>query len=103
VWETVLRLHTVIWLGLKPPLSVTAQSAATLAPPPTCVRSKKANTRPSLYSLPVLLWFFKLQGFALEIIDAGVRIRQLTLVIFHFLAELLMLELHIVQLEIHIL
>ena len=41
--------------------------------------------------------------FALEIIDAGLCIRQLTLVIFHFLAELLMLELPIVQLEIHIL
>ena len=38
--------------------------------------------------LPVLLWF-ELPVFALEIIDAGLCIRQLTLVIFHFLADLL--------------
>ena len=56
------------------------------------VSAPRKHTRgPHLDSLPVLLGFFKLPVFALEIIDAGVRNRQLTLKIFHFLAELLML------------
>ena len=46
---------------------------------------------------PVLLWFFKLPDFALEIIDAGLRIIQLTLKFFYFLAELLMLRIHFLQ------
>jgi hypothetical protein len=50
-----------------------------------------------LNPLPVLLWFFKLPDFALEIIDAGIRICQLTLKIFHFLAELLMLRIQFLQ------
>jgi hypothetical protein len=50
-----------------------------------------------LNPLPVLLWFFKLKGFALEIIDAGVRNRYLTLKNFHFVAELLMLRIHFLQ------
>src|SRR5215211_740804 len=58
-----------------------------------------------LDSLVVLLWL-ELPVFALEIIDAGLCIRQLTLVIFHFLADLLQLRIQffeLLQLEIHIL
>ena len=59
---------------------------------------RKRTRGPPLDFLPVLLWFFKLPGFALEIIDAGLRIRQLTLKNFHFLAELLMLRIQLLQL-----
>jgi hypothetical protein len=55
------------------------------------VSTPRKRTRGSpLDSLPVLLWFFKLAVFAPEIIDAGVRDRQLTLKIFYLPAELLM-------------
>jgi hypothetical protein len=71
------------------------------------VSAPRQRTRGSpLDSHPVLLWFFKLLDFALEIIDAGVRNRQLTLKIFHFLAELLMLRIQFfqfLQVELHIL
>ena len=69
------------------------------APPPLLALSVSAprkRTRPPLDSLVVLLWF-ELPVFALEIIDAGVRIRQLTLKIFYFLAELLMLGIQFLQ------
>jgi hypothetical protein len=58
---------------------------------------RKRARGPPLDSLPVLLWFFKLPVFALEIVDAGVRNRQLTLKIFHLLAELLMARLQILM------
>ena len=71
------------------------------------VSSPRKRTRgPPLDALPVLLWFFKLADFALEIIDAGVRIRQLTLKLIHFLAELLMFRIQffeLLQIELHIL
>jgi hypothetical protein len=57
--------------------------------PYLCPLQESAHEALPLDSLPVLLWFFELADFALEIIDAGVRIRQLNLKIFHFLAELL--------------
>ena len=52
---------------------------------------RKRTRGPPLDSLVVLLWFFKLPVFALEIIDAGLRTIQPSLKIFYFLAELLML------------
>jgi hypothetical protein len=51
---------------------------------------RKRTRGPHRDSLPVLLWFFELAVFALKVIDAGVRNRQLTLKIFHLPAELLM-------------
>src|SRR5215204_7599474 len=63
---------------------------------------RKRTRGPPLDSLPVLLWFFKLAVFALEVIDAGVRIRQLTLKIFHLPAELLMPRLQILMPRIQI-
>jgi hypothetical protein len=61
-----------------------------------CSASLSAPERSQGTPQPLLapLWF-ELPGFALEIIDAGVRIRQLTLKIFHFLAELLMLRIQL--------
>src|SRR5215211_6809667 len=47
------------------------------------------------------LWF-ELPDFALEIIDAGLCIRQLTLVIFHFVAELLMPRIQLLMPRIQI-
>ena len=73
-------------MRLKPPPSVTAQSGYNRSSLYLCPLRESAHE--ALDSLPVLLWFFKLQDFALEIIDAGVRIRQLTLKLIHFLAEL---------------
>src|SRR5215218_1014150 len=67
------------------------------------VSTPRKRTRGSpLDSLPVLLWFFKLAVFAPEIIDAGVRDRQLTLKIFHLPAELLMARLQILMPRIQI-
>src|SRR5215207_11352712 len=73
-------------MSLKPPPSVTSQSGYN-----RCSASLSAPERSQGAPQPLLapLWF-ELPDFALEIIDAGLRIRQLTLVIFHFLAELLM-------------
>src|ERR671913_56478 len=92
-------LHILICLSLKLPPSLTAQSGYN-----RCSSSLSAPERSQGAPQPLLapLWF-ELPDFALEIIDAGICIRQLTIVIFHFLAELLLLELHIVQLEIRIL
>src|SRR5918994_3623495 len=71
------------------------------APPPLLALSvsapRKCTRGPPLDSLPVLLWFFKLAVFALEIVDAGARNRQLTLKIFHLPAELLMPRLQILM------
>src|SRR5215211_2754044 len=53
-------------------------------------------------SSPLALLWFELPVFALEIIDAGVRVRQLTLKIFHFLAELLIPRLQILMPRIQI-
>ena len=91
MWETVLKLpyrHLVEpEASAQRNGSIRLQSLLVLP-----VSSLRKRTRgPPLDSLPVLLWFFKLAVFALEVIDAGVRNRQLTLKIFHFLAELLML------------
>src|SRR5215204_1609060 len=63
---------------------------------------RKRTRGPPLDFLPILLWFFKLAVFALEIIDAGVRDRQLTLKIFHFLAELLIPRIQILMPRIQI-
>src|ERR671910_1756840 len=73
-------------MSVKPPPSVTAQSgynrfSASLSAP------ERSQGAPQPLLAP--LWF-ELPDFALKIIDAGLCIRQLTLVIFHFLAELLM-------------
>ena len=89
LWETVLKPPYVIWLSLKLAPSVTAQSGYNRSSPYLCSLQESAHGAP-LDSLPVLLWF-ELADFALEIIDAGV-IRQLTIVIFHFLADLLSLN-----------
>jgi hypothetical protein len=71
------------------------------APPPLLALSisapRKRTRGPPLDSLVVLLWFFKLPDFDLEIIDAGLRIRQLTLKLIHFLAELLKLRIQVLQ------
>ncbi len=77
--------HTVIWMSLKLPPSVTAQSGYN-----RCSASLSAPERWQGAPQPLLapLWF-ELPDFALEIIDAGLCIRQLTLKIFHFLADLL--------------
>jgi len=68
--------------------SIRPQSLLTL---PVSAPTKRTRG-PPLDSLPVLLWFFKLAVFALEVIDAGVRNRQLTLKVFHLPAELIMLR-----------
>ena len=97
-WETVLKPPYRHLVEPEAPHSVTAQSGYNRSSPYLWPLQESARGAP-LDSLPVLLWF-ELPDFALEIIDAGLCIRQLTIVIFHFLAELLMLELHIVQLHI---
>src|SRR5215218_7468732 len=86
-----------MWLSLKPPPSLTAliRLQSLLGLPVSAPR--KRTRGPPLDSLPVLLWFFKLQGFALEIIDAGLRTIQPSLKIFHFVAELLMLRIQFLQ------
>jgi hypothetical protein len=89
-WETVLKMphpHLVEpEASAERNGSIRLQSLLVL---PVCAPRKRTRG-PLLDSLVVLLWFFKLAVFALEIIDAGVRIRQLTLKHIHFLAELLM-------------
>ena len=89
-WETVLKPPHRHLVESEAPAqrngSIRLQSLLALP-----VSAPRKRTRgPPLDSLPVLLWFFKLAVFALEIIDAGVRNRQLTLKIFHLPAELLM-------------
>jgi hypothetical protein len=63
---------------------------------------RKRTRGPPLDSLPVLLWF-ELLVFALEVIDAGVGDRQLTLKIFHLAAELLMARIQLLMPRIQIL
>jgi hypothetical protein len=92
VWEPVLKTpyrHLVEpEASAQRNVSIRLQSLLELP-----VSSPRKRTRgPPLDSLPVLLWFFKLAVFALEIIDTGVRIRQLSLKHIHFLAKLLMLR-----------
>jgi hypothetical protein len=102
-WETVLKPPYRHLVEFEAPAQRNGSIRLLLLLVRPVSGSRKRTRGPPLDSLPVLLWFFKLPGFALEIIDAGLCIRQLTLKIFHFLADLLYLELHIVQLEIYIL
>src|SRR5215208_323491 len=94
-WETVLKppYHHLVEseASAQPNGSIRLQSLLGL---PVSTPRKRTRGSP-LDSLPVLLWFFKLAVFAPEIIDAGVRDRQLTLKIFHLPAELLMPRLQI--------
>ena len=71
-------------MSLKLPPSVTSQSGYN-----RCWASLSAPEPSQGAPQPLLapLWF-ELPGFALEIIDAGPYIRQLTLMIFHVLADL---------------
>jgi hypothetical protein len=89
-WETVLKppYHHLVEseASAQPNGSIRLQSLLGLP-----VSAPRKRTRGLLLdSLPVLLWFFKLAVFALEVIDARVRNRQLTLKIFYLPAELLM-------------
>src|SRR5918993_6063361 len=100
-WETVLKIpYRHLGESLKVPPSPTSQSGYN-----GCSASLSAPERSQRAPQPLLapLWF-ELPDFALEIIDAGICIRQLTLVIFHFLTELLMPRIQILQLlqvELH--
>src|SRR5215211_2088048 len=87
-------------LKLPPSVTVPIRLRSLLGLPVSAPR--KRTRGPPLDSLPVLLWFFKLPVFALEIIDAGVRNRQLTLVIFHLPAELLMPRIQLLMPRIQI-
>jgi hypothetical protein len=89
-WETVLKTpcrHLVEPDAPAQP-NVSIRLLSLLALPVSAPR--KRTRGPPLDCLPVLLWFFKLAVFALEIIDAGLRTIQPSLKIFYFLAELLM-------------
>src|SRR5215216_6019172 len=101
-WETVLKppyRHLVEpEAPAKRNVSLRLQSLLALT-----VSSPRKRTRgPHLDSLPILLWFFKLAVFALEVIDAGLRIRQLTLKIFHLPAELLIPRIQLLMPRIQI-
>src|SRR5215203_5592229 len=102
LWETVLKPP---YRHLDEPESPALRNVSIRLQSPLVlpVSAPRKRTRgPPLDSLPVLLWFFKLPVFTLEIIDAGVRIRQLTLVIFHFLAELLITRIQLLMPRIQI-
>jgi hypothetical protein len=96
-WETLLKTPYRHLVEPEAPaqrkVSIRLQSLLGL---PVAAPTKRTRG-PPLDSLPVLLWFFKLQDFDLEIIDAGLRIRQLTLKNFPFLAELLKLRIQFLQ------
>src|SRR5215203_3583532 len=102
VWETILKTPYPHLVEPEAPAqrngSIRLLSLLVL---PVSPPSKRTRGTP-LDSLPVLLWFFKLLDFTLEIIDAGVRNRQLTLKIFHFLAELLIARIQLLMPRIQI-
>jgi hypothetical protein len=107
LWKTVLKppyRHLVVSdASAQRNVSIRLQSLCSAY---LCPLRESAHEAPPLDSLPVLLWFFELPDFALEVIDAGVRNRQLTLKNFHFVTELLMLRIQVLQLlkvELHIL
>jgi hypothetical protein len=93
VWETVL----------KPPYLhlVEPEASAQLTSPSgynRCSASLSAPERSQDAPQPLIapLWF-ELPDFALQIIDAGLRTIQPSLKIFYFLAELLKLRIHFLQ------
>src|SRR5918993_2463494 len=98
-WETVLKIpYRHLGESLKVPPSPTSQSGYN-----GCSASLSAPERSQGAPQPLLapLWF-ELPDFALEIIDAGVRNRQLTLKIFHLPAELLMHRIQLLMPRIQI-
>src|SRR5215204_2333068 len=101
-WEPVLKPPCRQLVESEAPaqrnLSIRLQSLLGL--PVSAPRKRRRG--PLLDSLPVLLWFFKLPVFALEIIDAGLRTNQLSLKIFHLLAELLMARIQLLMPRIQI-